>query len=219
MLYVAGEILVWIVLAALVGLVVGWLLRGLRGGVADDRYAMVVKERDDLRAAQDAMRADHERALADHAGLRAAHEQVVADRDAQVLGLAAAVADREALRSEVEAARAAVGQQTDALPVPDLDAAREVFGKAVKLDDLTLVEGIGPKIEELLHGAGISTWIGLARTPVERLQEVLSAAGDRFQMHDPGTWPQQAEMAAHGRWSDLKDLCDRLDGGRVVSGD
>jgi predicted flap endonuclease-1-like 5' DNA nuclease len=218
MLYVAGEILVWIVLAALVGLVVGWLLRGLRGGVADDRYAMVVKERDDLRAAQDAMRADHDRALADHAGLRAAHEQVVADRDAQMLGFAAAVADRDALRSELDAARAA-GQQTEVLPVPDLDAARAVFGKAVKLDDLKLVEGIGPKIEELLHGAGITTWIGLARTPVERLQEVLRAAGDRFQMHDPGTWPQQAELAAYGRWSDLKDLCDRLDGGRVVTDD
>ncbi|MBK9734764.1 MAG: hypothetical protein IPO92_07290 [Saprospiraceae bacterium] len=29
----------------------------------------------------------------------------------------------------------------------------------------------------------------LAETPVSRIQEILTAAGSRYQLADPGTWP------------------------------
>ncbi len=45
----------------------------------------------------------------------------------------------------------------------DLDAARSTVGKRIRLDDLTVVEGIGPKIAELCSGIGIITWRGLGR--------------------------------------------------------
>ena len=81
-------------------------------------------------------------------------------------------------------------------------------------DDLKAVEGIGPKIEELLHIAGINTWRALSETSVERIQEILTAAGPRYQLADPGTWPKQALLAADGKWDELKELQDQLQGGK-----
>ena len=87
-------------------------------------------------------------------------------------------------------------------------------GKTVKQDDLKIVEGIGPKIEELLHEAGIKTWADLAAAEVSRLREILDAAGPRYQIHDPGTWPKQASMAHEGQWEALAEYQDHLDGGK-----
>jgi predicted flap endonuclease-1-like 5' DNA nuclease len=82
-------------------------------------------------------------------------------------------------------------------------------------DDLKAVEGIGPKIEQLLHAAGIKTWRGLSETPVDKIQEVLTAAGPRFALADPGTWPQQAGLAADANWDALQKLQDALNAGKV----
>ncbi|MCB9285293.1 MAG: DUF1049 domain-containing protein [Lewinellaceae bacterium] len=79
---------------------------------------------------------------------------------------------------------------------------------------LQVVEGIGPKIEALLNEAGIQTVQDLAGTEVERLQEILAAAGERFRLHDPGTWPEQARLAAEGEWEQLKSFKEYLDGGK-----
>ena len=81
-------------------------------------------------------------------------------------------------------------------------------------DDLKKIEGIGPKIATLLHDNGIRTWAKLADTPVETLQGILRKAGDRFKMHDPTSWPDQARLAAEGRWQELDELQDILLGGR-----
>ncbi|MDF1866476.1 MAG: helix-hairpin-helix domain-containing protein, partial [Saprospiraceae bacterium] len=81
-------------------------------------------------------------------------------------------------------------------------------------EDLKIVEGIGPKIEQLLKDAKINTWQELADTSVEALQAILKEAGDRFRIHDPSTWPMQAQMAADGEWDKLKDYQDFLQGGR-----
>ena len=86
--------------------------------------------------------------------------------------------------------------------------------KAPKLDDLKIVEGVGPKIEELLKEAGIDTWAKLADASEEVLREVLSNAGPRYQMHDPGTWAAQAKFAVNGQWEELKEYQDMLIGGR-----
>jgi large subunit ribosomal protein L27 len=83
-------------------------------------------------------------------------------------------------------------------------------------DDLKKIEGIGPKIAELLNNAGITTFTILAGTEVDRLKAILADAGSRYQAHDPGTWPAQAEMAAAGEWDKLKAWQDELDGGKVV---
>jgi len=91
-------------------------------------------------------------------------------------------------------------------PVADLP-------KGIKQDKLTVVEGIGPKIAEHLTNGGIDTWQKLADASVERLKEILTAAGPRYQMHNPTTWPQQAQLCVEGKWDELNELQDRLDGG------
>ena len=83
-------------------------------------------------------------------------------------------------------------------------------------DDLTKIEGIGPKIAGLLQAAGITTFARLATVDVERLRQILDQGGRRFNLADPETWPMQASLAAAGRWGVLENLQEELLGGRRV---
>ncbi|MEO0787627.1 MAG: helix-hairpin-helix domain-containing protein [Bacteroidota bacterium] len=80
-------------------------------------------------------------------------------------------------------------------------------------NDLKVVEGIGPKIEGLLKDAGITNWTELSQASVDRIQEVLDAAGSRYRLAKPGTWPQQAGLAAESKWEELRNLQENLRGG------
>ncbi len=115
-----------------------------------------------------------------------------------------------------KAKKAAPAPEVKALGDFDADAAKAALGKKIKQDDLTMIEGIGPKISELFINAGITTWAALGTTEVERCKEILAEAGDRYKMHDPETWPRQAKLAADGQWQELADWQDKLDGGREV---
>ena len=86
--------------------------------------------------------------------------------------------------------------------------------KKKEVDDLSKIEGIGPKISELLQEAGIKTFAQLASTKSEKISEILAEAGSRYKSHDPTTWPKQAKLAADEKWDDLKKLQDELKGGR-----
>jgi predicted flap endonuclease-1-like 5' DNA nuclease len=88
-------------------------------------------------------------------------------------------------------------------------------GVKYKTDDLKIVEGIGPKIAELLQKAGIKTWKALSEASTGQLKEILDAAGPSYQIHDPATWPEQARMADNGEWDALKKYQEELDGGRA----
>jgi predicted flap endonuclease-1-like 5' DNA nuclease len=81
-------------------------------------------------------------------------------------------------------------------------------------DDLKLVEGIGPKISGLLQAAGITTFAQLADTEVNQLRQIVLDAGIRIA--DPTTWPDQAKLAAAGKWDELEVLQGELKGGRRV---
>ncbi len=81
-------------------------------------------------------------------------------------------------------------------------------------DDLKKIEGVGPKIADLLVAGGISTYAQLAASTPEAIQVILDAAGSSFNTHSPASWPAQAQLAADGKWDELKTLQDELDGGR-----
>lgn len=83
-----------------------------------------------------------------------------------------------------------------------------------KADDLTLVEGIGPKIAELLKAAGIATFAQLATSKPAAIKAILEAAGKRYQMHDPATWPKQAALARDGKAAELTQLQGKLKAGK-----
>lgn len=92
-------------------------------------------------------------------------------------------------------------------------AAKKLGFSSNNPNDLKVVEGIGPKIEGLLKEGGVSTWQELADADVNRLQEILTAAGPRYKLAVPRTWPQQAQLAANGEWGALKSLQDNLRSG------
>ncbi|WP_299126680.1 hypothetical protein [uncultured Winogradskyella sp.] len=96
----------------------------------------------------------------------------------------------------------------------DAAGAKAAFGKKIKENDLTIVEGIGPKIQELFHNHDVKTWKALSECSIDKCQSVLDSGGERFRIHKPKTWSDQAKMAAEGRWADLKTWQDQLDGGK-----
>lgn len=92
----------------------------------------------------------------------------------------------------------------------EIDAVRTT---AVTLDDLKIIEGIGPKIEGILHDAGINTFAELATTSVGKLEQIVREdAGIRIAF--PETWSEQAQLAADGKWTELEQLQEELQGGR-----
>lgn len=82
------------------------------------------------------------------------------------------------------------------------------------VDDLKKIEGIGPKIAELLGKAGIYTFKDLGKATKTTLKGILEKAGSRYKMHDPSTWAKQAKVAAKGDWAKLKQLQKELVGGK-----
>jgi len=122
------------------------------------------------------------------------------------------VEEKPAEDVKVEPAAEVVAEET---PVAEeASPAVEETKSDAKPDDLKKIEGIGPKISEILTEAGIPTFDALSKAEPDKLREILEAAGSRYKMFDPTTWPEQAKLAAAGDWDTLKKLQDDLDGGR-----
>jgi len=97
----------------------------------------------------------------------------------------------------------------------DAAAAEAAMGKKIKQDDLKVVEGIGPKIEQMFRDGGIKTWKALSDTAVARCQEILDGGGERYKVHDPASWPMQAKMCYEGKWAELAKWQDEHDHGKL----
>ncbi|MEP5255883.1 MULTISPECIES: 50S ribosomal protein L21 [Winogradskyella] len=92
----------------------------------------------------------------------------------------------------------------------DAPKAKKATGKA---DDLKKIEGAGPKAAEAMVNAGLDTFAKVADAKPEELSKILSEASSRLAHIVTETWPKQAKLAAEGKWDELKELQDRLDGG------
>ena len=86
-----------------------------------------------------------------------------------------------------------------------------------KADDLDNIEGIGPKIADILNENGILSYEQLADTSVDRLKTILAGAGSRYKLANPESWPEQARLAANRDWDGLDALQKKLAGGRRKS--
>ena len=118
---------------------------------------------------------------------------------------------KETAKASVKADdKATVKKEAPKKAAPKKAAAKKATSKG---DDLKKVEGIGPKIAEIFNNAGINTFAELAGTKVEKLEEILAAAGSRYASKKPGSWPKQAKMAADGKWDELKAWQDEHDHG------
>lgn len=81
--------------------------------------------------------------------------------------------------------------------------------------NLEIIEGIGPKIKEVLNSDGIVTFRDLATTPIHKIKDILEAAGPHFSAHDPSTWVEQALLAEAGEMEKLERLKEYLVAGRA----
>ena len=228
--YTLVKALVWLVIVFVIGLVIGWLLRSAtarrqmakaRGDGAEherlrERVAELeplIDERTRLVAELEACRSQRDRL----AGKKQAAGEQKGEPPAEPAPEPPAEPEPpEAVAPEPAAPEPSGdegGDGTDAGASLDLAAAAAVLGRKVVADDLKVIEGIGPKIEELCHGIGIRTWADLAATEVSLLRTMLTDAGARYKVHDPSSWPEQAGLLAAGRWSEFSELVERLAGG------
>ncbi|MGK0365602.1 MAG: putative flap endonuclease-1-like 5' DNA nuclease [Saprospiraceae bacterium] len=107
-----------------------------------------------------------------------------------------------------------VAKKAVAKPVAKKVVTKKATTTKAKADNLTKIEGVGPKIASLLIADGIVTFVDLSKAELTQLETVLKNAGPRFKMHKPTTWAEQAKLAAKGNWAELKKLQDALDGGK-----
>jgi predicted flap endonuclease-1-like 5' DNA nuclease len=245
----------WLIAAGIVGVVVGWLLRGPRSPAAvadpiveepqatvaltaDDatelarlrvrvnylepiaaEVAELRREREqradsgrnpddtwpaDLPLQEDVLLAEHERLSA----LVTSYQAENGELRARLWNSDSQIRDLQAVLTEYRTAMV----PTD----PDVEAGAEVLGVPVLLNDLTLVQGIGPKIATLLREHGITTWWQLHLAGIDALRSLLQEAGPRFEVHDPTTWPAQAGLLAHGNWHEFAVLIDAVKGGKLA---
>jgi large subunit ribosomal protein L21 len=80
-------------------------------------------------------------------------------------------------------------------------------------DDLKKIEGAGPKAAEALLNAGLDTFAKVAKSTPEKLSTILSEASSRLAHIVTDTWPKQAKLADEGKWDELEELQERLEGG------
>ncbi|MCB9124906.1 MAG: hypothetical protein M9936_28000 [Caldilinea sp.] len=146
-----------------------------------------------------------------------AAKKATAKKDAAVEAPAVEAPAAEAPKKAAKKATAKKEAAAEPVVVEATRAAAVVEAIAVTPDDLTVIEGIGPKIAELLAADGITTFAALAATPADRLKELLLAGGRRFAIADPATWSQQAALAASGDKAGLAALQASLKGGRKAN--
>lgn len=157
-------------------------------------------EKEKLNAEILALKTNHDKLNSEIQSLRSTHSKLNAD-------YLALKSENGKLQSKVSELQTVVDKHASApaQPIPLISKSR---------DDLKQIEGIGPKIEQLLKNDGIETFEALSKAKVDRLKTILKNGGERFRMHDPSTWPRQAKMAAKGQWVQLVRWQDALDGGR-----
>lgn len=188
--------LLWYAAALGIGIVLGWLLRSTSAlrqvsRARRQERSAVQGELDDLRtraASEEELRLERNRLRHDNDLLR---EQLAST------GLGVDSVAGPAI--EVGAPTAEVTADDSSTPA-DLEEGGRLIGRRLSTDDLQVINGIGPVIEGLLNGIGISTWSDLAAADVDALSSMLADAGSRFARHDPSTWPLQARLLERGEW-------------------
>jgi len=121
--------------------------------------------------------------------------------------------DKEVAKEEAKTEAPAPKQEATVEKAAPAPAPKKEAPKAVEADDLTKIEGVGPKAAEALVAAGLATYATLAKADAEAMKTILTEASPRLAHLDPGSWAKQAQMAADGKWDELKEWQDNAKGG------
>ena len=154
--------------------------------------------------------------------IRAIQLYTSAIADSVIEGHLAAATNAEEMAAAAPAPKAAPKAKSDdkpeekvtkkAAPAKEEAPAKAAPAKSAEADDLKKIEGIGPKIAEVLGEAGVTTYAGLAGMDRDAIKAILDTVST-LKSKEPKTWPQQAALAADGKWDELKVLQDELMGG------
>ena len=172
------------------------------------------KAKADALAAEEAAKAEAEAQAKAEAEAEAAEVEAKAAEEAKAQTEAEAKAAEEAAKVEAQAVEEAATEEAPESAAPKAEAAEaEVTGAAsTEADDLTRIEGIGPKYAEALIAAGISSYADVAKASEEEFQKAAAAA-DMKNANSMATWAKQAQLLVDGDEAGLKALQDELDGG------
>lgn len=183
-----------LLLAFLLGAILGWLLKSILGGSDDNEDSNYRQKYLDTKAELDLANRNVTLAGGNALGINSNSN----DNDSYKQKYLDTKAELEACQNNNDASSGSAFIADDSVK-----------------DDLTKVEGIGPKIQGLLNDDGIWSWKQLASVSVERIQKILDNAGPRYRVHNPASWPLQAEMCYKEEWDKLDKWQDEHKGGRL----
>ncbi len=205
-------ILFWLLIAFLLGLWLGWILWGrhltnLRAALATKESELKewIKRYTSLEAEYKTTESNLVEAQKEIDNLKASLRKYSEENGQIYSELIQCKSDNEKLSLQLKSAPSADSSVKMAAAAPVAEK---------RVDDLKIVEGIGPKIEKLLNDDGIYTWLELSESPVERIQKILDNAGPNYKIHNPATWGKQALLAHNGQWDELKEYQEFLIAGR-----
>jgi predicted flap endonuclease-1-like 5' DNA nuclease len=186
--YTLSMFLLWAVLAAVVGGLVGWSLHavGTRRGAPQADPGEIERLR---------------RQVAELEAMASAGQQATTRSTAT---------EGPSPGSPTASAAESTGDVSRARDEAELDAAEGILGRRIRPDDLTVVRGLSDRVAALCGGIGVTTWQALAATPVDDLHSMLDAAGETVEEAHLETWPRQAALLAAGDWVGFRDLVDGL---------
>jgi predicted flap endonuclease-1-like 5' DNA nuclease len=203
--------ILWTALAFILGAIGHWLLWG-RGTKED--CSQIEADRDRYHKAATKWETDYQ-------SVKYQLEEAQKGEADYRARLQACESDNQALRFSADSAGPVV------IPVP-IDTGKQgiasggggsIYTGLFKNDNFQIIEGIGPKVNQVLIDAGYKNWSDLAAADATDIKGHLDAAGKRFGLCDPTSWPHQAKLADAGDWDALITYQKFTDGGVETKGD
>ena len=146
--------------------------------------------------------------------------KVAADADARYKALEA---DRAKVAADWSTRFAALesqhGQVSSSLAAKDteiLGLRGQLTEAAAGPDDLAVIEGIGPKINQALRADGITRWVQVREASQDRLRSAIEKSGITF-APSMATWPKQASYLVAGDQAGFKQYTEYLISGQDPS--
>jgi predicted flap endonuclease-1-like 5' DNA nuclease len=197
----------WFLLPFLLGLLLGWLIWGRFQKMVGDLQAEVRR----LKSRVSELEAELEKCRAKKAELNSALTLCEGRLKESNKAPAAKAAPTP---PPAPAPSKPLGIASTPTPAP-APAAKTNMYAALKPDNLQVVEGIGPKMNEVLKKHGVHTWAELGSSNFDALRGILDKENPkRYRIIDPTTWPAQAKLANDGEWDKLIAMQKQLDTGR-----
>ena len=203
----------WFLLPFLLGLLLGWLIWGRFQKMVGDLQAEVRR----LKSRVSELEAELEKCRAKKAELNSAltlcEGRLKESNKAPAVKAAPTPPPAPAPSKPLGIASTPAPAPTPT-PAP-APAAKTNMYAALKPDNLQVVEGIGPKMNEVLKKHGVHTWAELGSSNFDALRGILDKENPkRYRIIDPTTWPAQAKLANDGEWDKLIAMQKQLDTGR-----